>query len=138
MWETDLHDINLVQSEFIRWADKWNNELAEVKYVPDTLSKAIKKCDVVNYPNLHKLLQLMLTLPITTAECERSMSRLRILKNYLRSTMKSERFNGLTLMKLHHQKYPVDLNAAIDTFARRYKTKMALLPLHLLNEENID
>ena len=52
--------------------------------------------------------------------------------------MKSERFKGLTLMKLHHQKYPVDLNAAIDTFARRFKTKMALLPLRLLNEESVD
>ncbi|KAL8584947.1 hypothetical protein ACOMHN_043583 [Nucella lapillus] len=39
------------------------------------------------YPNLHKLLQLVCTLPITTSECERSISRLRTLKTYLRSTM---------------------------------------------------
>ena len=138
LWETDLEDIELVESEFVRWSNKWNNVFARDGSVPETLTEAIKKCDVVAFPNVHKLLHLMLTLPITTAECERSMSRLRILKNYLRSTMKSERFNGLTLMKLHHQKYPVDLNAAIDTFARRYKTKMALLPLNLLNEENIE
>lgn len=138
MWEMDLDDISLVESEFIRWTDKWNNEVAKEISVPESLSEAIQKCDVVAFPNLHKLLRLMLTLPITTAECERSMSRLRILKNYLRSTMKSERFNGLTLMKLHHQKNPVDLNAAIDTFARRFRTKMALLPLRLLNEESVE
>ena len=45
----------------------------------------------------------MLTLQFTISECERSMSCLRIFKNYLRSTMKSERFNGLILMKLQDQ-----------------------------------
>jgi len=66
------------------------------------------------------------------------MSRLRTLKTYLRSTMGSERFSGLKLMRMHHRNYPVDVMAAVDTFAKRFRTKMALLTQSLLNEENVD
>ena len=40
---------------------------------------------------------ILCTLPITSAECERSFSTLRRLKTYLRSTMSSERGSGLVL-----------------------------------------
>ena len=139
LWEEDLENINLVEAEFIRWCDKWNRENAkENPVVPSSLTEAIKECKVASFANLHKLLHLVLTLPITTAECERSMSRLRTLKTYLHPTMGSDRFNGLTLMRMHHRNYPVDVMAAVDTSAKRFRTKMALLTKSLLNEENID
>ena len=51
--ETDLDDINLVESEFFRWNYKWNNEFAKEKSVPESLTEAIKKFDIVVFPNLH-------------------------------------------------------------------------------------
>jgi len=134
LWEEDLENINLVEAEFIRWCDKWNRENAkENPVVLSSLTAAIKECKVASFPNLHKLLRLVLTLPITTAECERST-----LKTYLRSTLGSERFNQLTLKQMHHRNYPVDVMAAVDTFAKRFCTKTALLTKSLLNEENVD
>ena len=51
--ETDLDDINLVESEFFRWTYEWNNEFAKEKYVPESLPEAIKKLDMVVFLNLH-------------------------------------------------------------------------------------
>ena len=42
----------------------------------------------------------MLTIPITVASAEMSFSKLKILKNYLRSTMTQKRLKGLALMSI--------------------------------------
>ncbi|XP_042753619.2 uncharacterized protein LOC111912529 [Lactuca sativa] len=44
--------------------------------------------------------RIMLTIPVTVASAERSFSKLKILKSYLRSTMTQERLNGLALMAI--------------------------------------
>ncbi|GFO01991.1 52 kda repressor of the inhibitor of the protein kinase [Plakobranchus ocellatus] len=73
----DLDNIHLVvDAEFIRWVAKWVQE-SKRNPVLTSLTEAINKYEVVSFPNLHKPLRLILTLPITTAECERCMSRLR-------------------------------------------------------------
>ena len=46
-------------------------------------------------------------MPVTSSECESSISVLRHLKTYLRSTMEQERMTGLALM---HIKYGMKLN----------------------------
>ena len=51
-----------------------------------------------NYPNVLKILQLALTLPSTSASCERSFSAMRRVKNYLRTTMGQQRFSSLGLL----------------------------------------
>ncbi|KAL8588058.1 hypothetical protein ACOMHN_012096 [Nucella lapillus] len=101
--------------------------------IPSSAAEALHHCDSRFYPNLHKLLQLVCTLPITTSECERSISRLRTLKTYLRSTMGESRLNGLALMQIH-RRIPVDIGAVVDAFSTKYRTHMPLLPQHLLNQ----
>lgn len=140
LWEKDLKKSTNADTEFVRWVDKWNRANTVVDpttkqkpVIPTSLTEALKVCDKDFHPNLHQMLILMCTLPITTAECERSMSRLRILKTYLRSTMGAERFNGLALMQIHKDSFPVDVGAVVETFAVRYRTHMALLPETLLN-----
>jgi hypothetical protein len=41
---------------------------------------------------------LFLTLPVTVASAERSFSKLRLIKSYLRSTMGQDRLRGLALL----------------------------------------
>ncbi|KAK7484107.1 hypothetical protein BaRGS_00024596 [Batillaria attramentaria] len=138
LWETDFHNIHMIEPEFMRWCTKWSMEMKkEEPIIPSSLTEAIKTCNKALFPNLHQLMRLIMTLPITTSECERSVSRLRSLKNYLRSTMGAERFNGLALMQVHRQR-PVDVMAAVNTFAMRFRTKMALRPKTLLNEDSTD
>ena len=131
LWESDLPDINSVEAEFNRWCAKWQRKNEEGEEIPATATKALSQCPKEFYPNLHALLRLICTLPITTAECERSVSRLRMLKTYLRSSMGEDRLNGLALMRLHRN-LTIDIPAIVDAFALKYRTHMSFLPQKLL------
>ena len=63
-------------------------------------------------------LKLLGTLPITTCECERSFSSLRIVKIWGRSTVTNARLNGLALLFTNRE---IDLNVSemIDLFAQK-------------------
>ncbi len=52
------------------------------------------------FPNAIIVYRILLTLPVTVASAERSFSKLKLLKSYLRSTMKQERLNGLALITI--------------------------------------
>ncbi len=65
-------------------------------------------CDVLNVSGakqllsqVHTLLQLFLTVPVTTATSERTSIALRRLKTYLRTTMAQDRLNHLLLLYCH-------------------------------------
>ena len=75
-YKSDLPHIVMLPSEFRMWVSKWKTYSSEV---PERLVDAFKECDVMSYPNIRILLQLALTLPITSCECERSLSSSRLL-----------------------------------------------------------
>ena len=52
-------------------------------------------------PEFMKLIRLLLTIPASSCIAERSFSALRRLQNYLRSPMKSNRLNHLSLIHVH-------------------------------------
>jgi len=67
----------------------------------DVSLEDLKTCIVVNvYPNMYKLLQVALTLPISSATCERSFSTMRRIKTWMRSTMVENRFNDLSIINI--------------------------------------
>lgn len=51
-------------------------------------------------PNLHKLLQIAIGLPVSSAGCERSFSAMRRIKTWLRATMNQERFSNMALLNI--------------------------------------
>ena len=52
---------------------------------------------------VHKVLQLYLTIPLSSATAERAFSTLRRLKSYLRSTMTQKRLNHVVLLNTHKE-----------------------------------
>ena len=69
--------------------------------------KKMTALDILNFlkrvdcfPNTSIAYRILLTIPITVASAERSFSKLKLLKNYLRSTMTQKRLNGLALMSI--------------------------------------
>lgn len=71
------------------------------------------------FPQTVNSLHILLTIPVTVASGERSFSKLKIIKNYLRTTMLQERLVSLATMSIE-KKIVETLNYddLIDTFAK--------------------
>lgn len=52
------------------------------------------------FPNVSIVLRIVLTIPVTVASDERSFSKLKLIKTYLRATMKHDRLNGLAMLSI--------------------------------------
>nr|CAH7738850.1 unnamed protein product [Callosobruchus chinensis] len=53
-----------------------------------------------SFPELITASFLFLTLPVTTATAERSFSKLKLIKNYLRTSMGQERLSDISLLSI--------------------------------------
>ena len=62
---------------------------------------------------------------MTVAEAERSFSKLKLIKTYLRSTMAQERLSGLAIISINHKiSNQISYNDAIDDFASKKARKV--------------
>lgn len=65
-------------------------------------------------------IKLFLTLPVTVAEGERSFSKLKQIKNYLRSTMSQVRLTGLATLSIEFERArKLNVDNLIDEFANK-------------------
>ena len=79
------------------------------------------------YPNLWIALRIALTLPVTVASAERSFSKLKLIKTYLRSSIGQERLSGLAVISINRdvaQKLSYD--DLIADFAARKSRRVPL------------
>lgn len=73
-------------------------------------------------PSLHELLTgvtlLFLTIPVTVASAERSFLKLKLIKNYLKTTMVQERFSRLSVISIENRiARNINLEEIIKPFA---------------------
>ena len=59
--------------------------------------------DLDYFPNARIAYRILLTIPVTVASAERSFSKLKLLKSYLRSTMSQERLSGLAMIAIENE-----------------------------------
>ena len=84
--------------------------------------------DLSGFPLLTWMYKILVTLAITSSSAERSMSRVRIIKNRLRTTMLDDWFSSLMIIAAEKDivnKIPVD--RIIDQFAISSKPLQKLL-----------
>ncbi|KAJ8027872.1 Zinc finger MYM-type protein 1 [Holothuria leucospilota] len=92
--------------------------------ITHSFSSMEKLIPFANLPNLRKATQLALTLPVSSAVCERSFSAMKYIKNYLRSTMSNQRLSDLGVIYVSGgrskelQKNPVEV---VKKFSQREK-----------------
>lgn len=56
--------------------------------------------DVSGFLNAWVAYRILLTIPVTVASAERSFSKLKLIKTYLRTTMSQERLSGLAMISI--------------------------------------
>lgn len=72
------------------------------------------------FPTVCVAYRLLLTIAISIASCERSFSKLKLIKTYLRSSMSQERLTNLTLISIEKQFLTVDVkNEVVQVFSDR-------------------
>ncbi|XP_054276742.1 52 kDa repressor of the inhibitor of the protein kinase-like [Macrosteles quadrilineatus] len=93
------------------------------------LLKAISKYELKDaYPNVEISLRIFLTMPVSVASCERSFSKLKIIKNYLRSSMCETRLTNLAILSIEYDRASkIDFNEVINKFALVKARKVQLL-----------
>lgn len=77
------------------------------------------------YPNLQTALRIFLSLPVTTATCERSFSKLKLIKSYLRSSLGQERLSNMSILAIEREvTCTLDYSKLVDSFAELKSRKV--------------
>ena len=70
---------------------------------------------------LHRLVSIACTLPVSSAECERNFSSMRLVKSDLRSLMKNERLDSLMMLGIHRDRGSrLDFDAVLNRFKAKF------------------
>ena len=74
-----------------------------------------------------KLLQISMTICVSTAKCERSFSALKRIKTYLRSSMSEQRLTDMAILSIERDLADsLILNDIVEEFAKQHRR----IPLH--------
>lgn len=86
---------------------------------PLDVLKFVKKMDLRDlYPNTWIALRILLTTPVTVASGERSFSKLKLIKTYLRSTMAQDRLTSLATLSIENEMaHNIEFSQLVKTFA---------------------
>ena len=99
----------------------------ECRRVLDVMDYILKSGLAEIFPNVVVALRIILSMPVSVASGERSFSKLKLIKSYLRSTIAQERLCGLSMISIEHElSAELDYSPLIDAFARR---KVRRVPL---------
>lgn len=79
------------------------------------------------FPNLRISLQILLTVAVSIASCERSFSKLKLILSYLRASMGQERLSDLALLSIERENFEkINFDDVIDQFATVKSRKIYL------------
>ena len=111
--KTNLSEKRDFDNEILRWQTKWSHSTDEkpVTHLTETLQHANPDL----YPKVVTIINILLTMPVSTATAERSFSTMHRVKTYLCSTMKTER---LALVHAYGD-IPIDVEAMICEFCAK-------------------
>ncbi|KAK9734843.1 hypothetical protein RND81_04G166700 [Saponaria officinalis] len=90
----------------------------EVPWNAIKIAEFVKEMEM--FPNILIAYRILLTIPITVASAERSFSKLKLMKSYLRTTMTQERLNGLAILSIEKNMLKnLNVEDIIDDFASK-------------------
>ena len=78
---------------------------------------------MTSVPDVVTVFKIFLTLPVTVASTERSFSKLKLIKNYMRSTMSQDRLSGLSILSIENERAR---NLDLSSSQKKCKTQTPL------------
>ena len=124
MYADDFPSVMSFDAELKLWHRKWEkeNDLAKKLNNPE---KVLIHTDKDYFPHIYTLFHIMATLPVTSCECERSISMLKLTKSSLRSTTTEDRLNGLLMVQCHRD-ISLDADEVVTKYAHSQPRRMEL------------
>ena len=113
-----------VEGEFEVWRQKWKDITAASTV--KTALQALESCSQLCMPNIHKLLQILATIPVATVEPERIFSKVERVATKARAHMTEERLEAIVLLSAHRSLTP-SVTRVIDRFAESRARRIKLL-----------
>lgn len=104
-------------------------ELLIVREMVDENMTALQTLSLVkktygSFPNTEIALRILMTIPVTSAGAERSFSKLKIIKNYLRSSLSQNKLTNLAMIAIENDiADKIDMDDFIETFAAQKARK---------------
>ena len=100
--------------------------------IKDTKLSAI--LDIINelksmkqaFPSTVALIKGAVAFPVSFVVCERSFSKMKLIKNYARNSMGDERLSDLSVLAVERE-FDIDFEKVIDDFAIQRKNSKILL-----------
>ncbi|XP_043240313.1 uncharacterized protein LOC122390924 [Amphibalanus amphitrite] len=113
-WKGDFSADDLAAQLAVVFRRQRPSHLAEAASILRSMDRNAREM----FPEVVKLVRLLMTLPASSATAERSFSALRRLKTWLRSTMTQRRVNAAAVCHVHRQRLDrTDPSRVADIFA---------------------
>ena len=84
-YKCDMPNLSTAESEIDRWDTVWLKR-SHTEGLPSTIEETMKQMLTTMFPNIYQVLLILAVVPVTTCSCERSISTLKRVKNYLRNS----------------------------------------------------
>lgn len=94
-------DMNGSIQMFYAEVEMWQKRLKNMVEKPKSALDHLKSCPKDLFPNVFTLLKICNVIPVTTADVERSFSKMKQLKTEDRNATGEERLNGLMFLSIH-------------------------------------
>ena len=126
MYKDDLPSLDSVPGEIHSWKIKRQQHMEThgKASLPACPASALQHSSRM-FVNIHSLLRILCTLPVTSCSLKRPHSSLKLIKTLMRSTMGTERLSGLALLHIHRD-IQIDISNIIEEFSRRHPRKLRL------------
>ena len=129
-FKSDLPMPKNVEAELDQWEIFWKNQSQKGNCLLTTIATTLTTLDERKgwFPNLYRVMCLVAVVPASSNACERSISKLRLIKTYLRSTMRQERLSNLALINIHRE---IELipEVILDIFAIQFSRRLELVDI---------
>ena len=97
----DLPNPSAFSQEIRFWISFWSKRANVPTTITETLQSILKDHEQAVFPNILRILNILLMTSATSVSVERANSALAFAKNDYRSTMTQDRFNALVLLFVH-------------------------------------